>query len=131
MPTFMHADDCLVQPNCRPVIDRSEVQQDPLPSPIGRDGKGSPIPDTRMKTAIANAAHSSLRREGHENRQRKIHCGREPSLVEPDFLMIDAKLPRTIQIQPFLANELRSRIFGTREWGNISSRALGALRVFC
>ena len=66
-----------------------------------------------MERSVTYAAQRGLQRKRHQDLALPFHVT-EPSLLQPDIGVVDAKLPTSVQVLPLRADKLRARIF--RPW---------------
>ncbi len=103
-----------VHPDRRVVIDGLEMEQRPAPLPRRGDGHLPPVPD---RVHEIRGADPRERRLGAE---RDRDPGREGTVAEaalqPGVAGVDLELPLTVQAEPVLPRELRTRILGARRF---------------
>ncbi len=97
-----------VRPDRRVVVDRSEVQQDPAPGPVGRQGEDAPVPDGLEEVGVADAGQLGLGREGDED--LPVQVTGEETAFETAVPPVGLELPEAVHVEPVATDELRSRV---------------------
>lgn len=105
----MHPDVVSVHPHFGLIIHRLEVQDRPLSAVLLRDGDHPLVPDDRVERFVADAAGLRLIGERHRDLPVSLEFPR-PILPLADSVVIKAEIPFAIEIHPWLAYKLRSRV---------------------
>jgi len=109
MPAFVKSGQTSVDPDPGPVIDRSEVEQHPLPGKTGGQRYFPAVPHLIVESSLANAAQLALIRERHLDFSREVVL-QKPFFLVAQAMIVELKFPFAVQIEPFGAFKLGARI---------------------
>jgi hypothetical protein len=90
---FMAGEQRAVEPDRRAIIDRAEVQDQPLPGTELRRVEAAAIPARLVKAGVMDAAGRSFRREGHND----LRVPRDLIDLLPSALGIESKIPAAVK----------------------------------
>ncbi len=127
MASFVVSHEPAVDPDVGAVVDRAEMEQESLAAVFRSNLDRPPVPDNRVIPRVTNTAGLRLRRKRHHHSPIERIRTVEPAVIQPGIVVVIGKRPRTAQVDPTGAGELRARVEITTGHGFVLlERAVGS-----
>src|SRR5919106_199741 len=110
MSALVPAQEMPAHPGGSPIVDGAEMEEEPPSGTEVRHRQLAAVPDDGMVSGVADAGARGLRWKGHHDRPVKRRPVLLPVLRQAAIVVVVGEAPRAVEVDPALADELRSRV---------------------